>query len=113
MKAKTQNRKTSWRRTLLTAGFWLLIWEGAYLLIGRDVYFPAPLSVLKLFFELLTEEKTWGIIAMSTYRTTFALLLSVALGVSTGLACGLSRRLYDLLNPLVVVLKFVYVVVLL
>lgn len=105
MKAKTQNRKTSWRRTLLTAGFWLLIWEAAYLLIGRDVYFPAPLSVIKLFFQLLIEEKTWEIIGMSTYRTTYALLLSAALGVSTGLACGLSRRLYGLLNPLVVVLK--------
>lgn len=105
MKAKAQNRKKSWRRTALIAGFWLLIWEVAYLLIGRDVYFPAPLSVLKLFLELLTDEKTWKIIAMSTYRTSYALLLSVALGVSTGLACGLSRRLYDLLNPLVVVLK--------
>lgn len=105
MKAKAQKGKKSWRRTLLITGFWLFIWEVAYLLIGRDVYFPAPLSVLKLFFRLLTEEKTWKIIAMSTYRTAYALLLSVALGVSTGLACGLSRRLYDLMNPLVVVLK--------
>ena len=105
MKAKAQHKKKNWQKTALIAGFWLLIWEVAYLLIGRDVYFPAPLSVLKLFLQLLTEEKTWKTIAMSTYRTTFALLLSVILGVSTGIACGLNKKLYDFLNPLVVVLK--------
>lgn len=105
MKERARDKKRGWKRTLLIAGFWLLVWEAAYLLIGRDVYFPAPLAVLRLFLGLLAEKKTWQIVAVSTYRTAYALLLSVVLGVSTGLVCGLSRRLYELLNPLVVVLK--------
>lgn len=76
-----------------------------YLLIGRDIYFPSPISVVKTFFVLLTEEETWTIIGFSIYRTLLALVISAVLGVIFGVLCGQSRVLYDVINPLVVVLK--------
>ena len=94
-----------WRRRILTAILWLAIWEGVYLLIGRDIYFPSPVSVVKTFFGLLAHKATWTIIGYSIYRTLFAIASSAILGVIFGMLCGLNRTLYDVINPLIVVLK--------
>ncbi len=94
-----------WRRRILAAILWIAIWEGMYLLIGRDIYFPSPVSVVKTFFTLLTEKQSWIIIGMSVYRTLFAVFASAVLGVLFGMVCGRSRLLYDLINPLMVILK--------
>ena len=90
---------------MLVILLWLAIWEIAYLLIDRDIYFPSPASVTMTFFRLLTEKNTWVIIGWSTYRTLFAIIASAVLGVVFGMACGLNRTMYDFVNPLIVVLK--------
>ena len=76
-----------------------------YLLIGKDIYFPSPLSVVKTFLGLLAEKNTWTVIGFSIYRTLFALFASAVLGVLFGMVCGRSRTMYDFINPLIVVLK--------
>ena len=94
-----------WRRRILIVLLWIAVWEGVYLLIGRDIYFPSPVSVAQTFFGLLTEKNTWTVIGFSVYRTLFALIASAVLGVVFGMACGLNRTMYDVINPLIVVLK--------
>ncbi len=106
MKAElSQKAFAVWRRRVLVILLWLAIWEGAYLLIGREIYFPSPVSVVTTFFRLLTEQKTWVVIGWSLYRTLFAIIASAVLGVVFGMACGLSRAMYDFVNPLMVILK--------
>ena len=94
-----------WRRRVLVFLLWTAVWEAAYLIIGRDVYFPSPISVVTTFVRILTEQKTWVVIGWSTYRTVLAIILSAVLGVIVGTLSGLSRTLYDAINPLMVVLK--------
>lgn len=94
-----------WRRRILVILLWLAIWEGAYLLIGRDIYFASPVAVAVTFFRLLTEQNTWVVIGWSLYRTLFAIVVSAVLGVAVGMACGLNRVMYDFVNPLMVILK--------
>ena len=94
-----------WRRRILIVIFWTAVWEIAYLLIGRDIYFPSPVSVVTTFFRLLTEQKSWVVIGWSLYRTLFAVALSAVLGVIFGIAGGLNRTVYDFINPLMVILK--------
>lgn len=101
----TANAYAQWLWRTLIVILWIAIWEGVYLLIGRDIYFPSPVSVVKTFFVLLAKQATWTIIGMSIYRTLYALLASAVLGVIFGVVCGRSRALYDLINPLIVVLK--------
>ena len=101
----SRNAYAQWLRRTLIVLFWIAIWEVVYLLIGRDIYFPSPVSVVKTFFGLLTEKATWTIIGMSIYRTLFALAASAVLGIVFGVICGRSRTLYDVINPLMVVLK--------
>lgn len=101
----SQSAFALWRRRILIVILWIGVWEGVYLLIGRDIYFPSPISVVKTFFGLLTEKSTWTIIGYSMYRTLFALIVSAGLGVILGMACGRRRTMYDMINPLIVVLK--------
>ncbi|MFB0921355.1 MAG: ABC transporter permease subunit [Oscillospiraceae bacterium] len=101
----SQSAFAVWRRRVLVILLWLAIWEGAYLLIGRDIYFPSPVSVVTTFFRLLTEQKTWVVIGWSLYRTLFAIVASAVLGVIFGMACGLNRAMYNFVNPLMVILK--------
>ena len=102
-----RSRKTFalWVRRILIVILWIAIWEAMYLLIGRDIYFPSPVSVVRTFFAILTEKNSWAIIGMSVYRTLFAVLASAVLGVLFGMVCGRSRALYDFVNPLMVILK--------
>lgn len=96
---------TIWRDRILIFLLWMAIWEGLYLIIGNDIYFPSPIAALNTLCILLIKKKTWMIIGMSTYRTLLALISSTVIGVFLGLACGLHRNLYNFFNPLVVVLK--------
>ena len=102
---RSQNAFALWRRRIIVVILWIAIWEGVYLLIGRDIYFPSPVSVVKTFFALLMETGSWTIIGMSVYRTLFAVFASAVLGVAFGMVCGRSRVLYDFVNPLMVILK--------
>ena len=106
MKADLQRRGVSlWVRRILTAVLWIAVWEGIYLLINRDVYFPSPQSVVLSLTGLVTEKSTWLVIGWSAYRTLLALIFAVVFGVVLGMVCGLNRAMYDIINPLVVVLK--------
>ncbi len=101
----TRNAYAVWLRRTLIVALWIAIWEVMYLLIGRDIYFPSPVSVVKTFFGLLPHKATWTIIGYSIYRTLFAIAASAILGVIFGMLCGLNRTPYDVINPLIVVLK--------
>lgn len=94
-----------WARRLFVGLLWVALWQGAYLLIGRDIYFPSPLAVLESLFRLVTEWGTWRIVGWSTYRTLYAIAVSVVLGVALGFAGGLSRTVHILINPMIVVFK--------
>ena len=93
-----------WKKILITL-LWIAIWEVGYLIINNDIYFPSPIETAKTLCLLILKKGTWLIIGWSVYRTLFALISSVVLGVIIGIACGLNRTMYDIFNPLVVVLK--------
>jgi NitT/TauT family transport system permease protein len=96
---------TVWGRRFLIGLLWAVIWQTAYLIVGRDIYFPSPLSVAAAFFRILAARESWLIIGWSLYRTVFAITVSVVLGAALGLAGGLSRRFHAAVNPLMVILK--------
>ena len=106
MKAGSLNSAFArWLKRILIILLWVAVWEAAYLIIDKDIYFPSPLAVVSTFFHLLTEQNTWIIIGYSAYRTLFALLASVILGIILGVVCGLNRTMYDAFNPLIVIFK--------
>jgi len=98
----TKNRKI---RLLLIVLFWLFIWEGLYLIIGRDIYFPSPAATIETLGLLFTKSESYVVILNSIYRTVLALLFSAAIGIPLGALCGVSKNFFDLFNPLIIVLR--------
>ena len=98
----TKNRKT---RLLLIVLFWVIVWEGLYLLIGRDIYFPSPGSTLEALWRIVAEGESYFVISASIYRTVLALIFSAAIGIPLGALCGISKNFYDLFNPMIVILR--------
>ena len=85
--------------------FWLVIWEIIALIVNKEIYLPSPISTFKTLFELLIDKSTYIIIFISCYRTITGLILSCILGIILGFICGLNEFLYDLINPMVIVIR--------
>ena len=61
-------------------GLWLLLWQGAALLVGEELLLPAPLPVLGRMAALLGEGRFWLACGHSLGRILLGFLLGVALG---------------------------------
>lgn len=68
---------------------WLLLWQGAALLVGEELLLPAPLPVLGRMLALLGEGDFWLTCGHSLGRVLLGFLLGVLLG---GLLAALSAR---------------------
>lgn len=101
---KASITKTSFKKIFISL-FWLVIWEIFALIINKEIYLPSPISTFKTLSLLLIDKSTYIIIMMSTYRTILGLILSCIIGIILGFACGLNDFLYDLINPLVIVIR--------
>lgn len=85
--------------------FWLVIWEIFALIINKEIYLPSPISTFKTLIEILFDKTTYIIIISSTARTIIGLILSCILGIILGFICGLNDFLYELMNPVVIVIR--------
>lgn len=90
---------------IIVAIFWIVIWEIASLLIGKEVYLPSPLNTIKALLTLSITSKFWYSIAMTFIRVVLGFVISCIAGIILGIICGLNRFLYELLNPLVIAIK--------
>lgn len=95
---------TKLKKTLIFV-FLIFLWEIFSLIINKEIYLPTPISTFKVLFTLLTEKSTYQIILMSTYRTILGILISCVFGIMLGILCGLNDFFYNLLNPIVVVIR--------
>ncbi len=101
---KASITKTSFKKIFILL-FWLVIWEIFALIVNKEIYLPSPISTFKTLILLLIDKSTYIIILFSTYRTILGLLLSCIFGIILGFACGLNEFLYDLINPIVIVIR--------
>lgn len=87
--------------------FWITVWEILSLIINQEIYLPSPVSTFKSLYDLLFDKTTYVTILYSTYRTVTGFLISTFLGVMLGFMCGLNKSVYNLLNPLVNIIRTV------
>lgn len=106
MKDSLPNKKTNKiLKKIFIALFWLLIWEIVYLIIDREIYLPSPISTFKIFLTLLSDSSTYYIIFVSSVRTFAGLIISILLGTTLGMLCGLNRAIDDFINPIVIIIR--------
>lgn len=101
---KTSIIKNSLKKLFIVL-FWLVIWEIFALVINREIYLPSPISTFKTLIGILFDKTTYSVILSSTIRTILGLILSCILGIILGFICGLNDFLYDLINPLIIVIR--------
>ena len=89
-----------------------LLVQAAGWMKGDALVFPGVPRILRAFFRLLGEARTWRQIGVTMGHLALTLLLSAGIGTALGLAEGLSPFLYRLLRPLMVFLRAIPMIVL-
>ena len=90
---------------LWAIAFWLLIWQAAALIVGRDFLLASPLAVVMRFFELAFTGAFWGSALFSLLRIFSGFLLGLIAGVVCAGLCACFRRMRELIAPLWTVLR--------
>lgn len=95
---------------VLGAVIFVSIWEIAALLLGESLILPNPIEVFKLFLSLLTEPKILTAAMDTTWRVALSLLLVLITGLTIGIFLGLSKNVYQMFRPLIMVIQAVPVI---
>ena len=69
--------------------FWLIIWEGASLLIGEELFLPSPVRTMECLVSLIPQQEFWGAVFFTLCRIILGFGLSL---VSASLIASLSYR---------------------
>ncbi len=85
--------------------FWIIIWQIAYMIIGRDIFVPSPFSVFKRLGVLIFLPSFWMTVYYSMIRVLAGFWISVIAGLLLGVISGMYKVVHDILNPLMVVIK--------
>jgi NitT/TauT family transport system permease protein len=100
----TKNKKKSVNKVFIFI-IWMAVWQGMYFLVGRDIYVPSPINVFNRLKELIFLSFFWKSISHSIFRVIAGLFLSFLLGLIIGVASSINNYIYDLINPLIGVIK--------
>ncbi len=83
---------TTQANKILRAGavlFWLIVWEGASLLIDEELFLPSPAGVVFRLFQLLPDPGFWSAVLFTLQRILLGFVLSVS---AASLLASLSYR---------------------
>lgn len=79
---------------------------------GDAIVFPSVIQILKTFFHLLIEPKTYILILTSIFHLVAALFFSVVIGIFLGVCAGLCEPVYKILTPLMTMLRSIPMIIL-
>lgn len=87
------------------AAFYLVLWQGLALLVGKSLLLPGPVETVGRLFALLGTRGAWAAAALTLLRTISGYLLGVAAGVLLAIVTSQISLLDELLRPLRGVIK--------
>lgn len=90
--------------TLIGIVLVLLIWSLVSLFASNSL-FPGPLETFSRFGELFIQGSTYEAIGGTLLRLIISLTISFLLALALGILAGINKGFYDILNPLIIVLR--------
>ena len=90
---------------ILTAAFWLGVWQLAAVLINQRIVLSPPLTVFGTLFRLAGTGAFWLTVAMSALRIFCGFALGTLVGVAFAVLTRVSRVAYTLFSPMMSVIK--------
>lgn len=91
--------------SLLVMCFWLFIWEVLSRSINQELFLPSPKSVLLSVFELSRQAGFWISIINSFTRIILGFFIGLATGAVFAVLSYKWRMVYELISPLMKVIK--------
>jgi len=85
--------------------FWLLVWQGLSIYIGREILLVSPFSVLVRLLELGQQLTFWTAIFFSLTRIMIGFILATLTGISFAIFAARFKVIEDLLEPLILFTK--------
>lgn len=102
-------RSTTFLNRLLRAGaalvFWLAVWQFGAWQVGRELFLPAPLTVLRRLVELSGTGVFWLTAALTLGRVLLGMVWGTVLGCALAVLTAFSRWLDTILSPAVRVVR--------
>ena len=89
-----------------------LLIQSASWIKGDVLVFPGVPRILRAFFRLLTESRTWQQIGVTLGHLALTLAISTLIGVAIGLPQGMNEFIYRLFRPVMVFLRAIPMIVL-
>lgn len=89
----------------IVIGIWVLIWQGLYIIVGKDILVPSPFNTFKAFTGLIKELDFYIHILFTLYRVVMGSVISFLLGILTAIISYYSLAFREFLKPFIVILK--------
>jgi len=100
-----KNQMKSYGIKLLVLCFWILLWEIASRIINQELFLPSPKAVLVTVVELGRNSRFWMSIVNSFIRIISGFFLGLVTGSIFAILSYKSRIIYELLSPLMKIIK--------
>lgn len=85
--------------------FWIGLWAAAANAISKPLLLPSPFSVFQRILSLVAEPAFWSITLTSLLRIMAGILGAILMGVLLAIVTKASKLLYQLLSPILTVVK--------
>lgn len=108
MKANDPEKKNASRaflKGLLTAVFWVLLWQIAAMALNQKILLAAPADVFLRLLALVPTAEFWKALAFSFSRIACGFLLACAAGTALAALAAWSSFIKALVSPLISVIK--------
>jgi ABC-type nitrate/sulfonate/bicarbonate transport system permease component len=90
---------------LRSMAVFLVVWHLASLWIGNSILLPSPLDAGRALVDLTLQGEVFSNVAASLSRLSVSFVLAILLGVPLGFAMGLSRAVFEMVDPLIELLR--------
>lgn len=107
---KKRTKPQNFIRKLIIVILWILIWQGAGLLIHNSILFATPAQTAKALWESASNVSFWRTVGMTLLRIGCGFLLGLAAGVILAALSKACPLLEEFLSPVIGLLKTVPVV---
>ena len=92
-------------KVTLIALFWVLVWQIIALLIGNVLLFPDPLTVVKHLCQMIVTSSFWLSLTTSLLRVMIGIVIAIFIGTALAILSSRIKLLYELLFPLMTIIK--------
>lgn len=92
-------------RYFFIAAFWIMIWQGLFILIDQPLFLASPEETLRVLAERVTQVETWRILGNTSERIVLGYLLAMLLGILFASISYVSQIFEELVKPMMMLMK--------